>query len=84
MSNNDYTEIPYYTIKQTIDCRIYGLDPIKHPLQYDTKQKWITGEYNNNYDYNFNHQDTSDSLFTYKFDNNGLAFSRCRIRPDYC
>ncbi len=84
VSNNDYTKIPYYTIKQTIDCRIYGLDPIKHPLQYETKRKWVTGEYNTNYDYNFNHQDTSDSSFTYKFDNNGLAFSRCRIRPDYC
>ena len=75
----------YYTIKPEIDCRIYGLDPVKDLVKTEVKRRWVTGEYTEESDYDFNSDDDEDPEFEYeyahrRFDKN----KRYRKRPDYC
>jgi hypothetical protein len=83
VSKKDSNDILYYTIKQDIDSRLYGWDPVKYPIEYDTKRKWVTGEYNYNYEAIFD-GDTNDPAFEYEYDDWGVGIRRYRIRPDYC
>lgn len=85
-----------YTIKPEIDCRLYGLDPIKDSMKSDIKRKWVTGEHNDESDYDF---DSSDEFYSDFCTNNeycyirgdrrsanrdGRRSVRYRIRPSYC
>ena len=83
VSKKDSNDILYYTIKQDIDSSLYGWDPVKHPIEYDTKRKWITGEYHDRYEAIFGNN-TNNVSFKYENDEWGVAIRRYRIRPDYC
>ena len=83
VSKKDPNNIPYYTIKLVVDSRLYGWDPVKNPIEYATKQKWITGEYNYRYEAIFD-GNSNDPAFEYEYDERGVAIRRYRIRPDYC
>jgi hypothetical protein len=83
VSKKDSNDILYYTIKQDIDSRLYGWDPVKYPIEYATKRKWITGEYHDRYEAIFGNNATIGS-FEYEYDEWGVAIRRYRIRPDYC
>ena len=75
----------YYTIKPEIDCRIYGLDPVKDLVKTEIKRRWVTGEYTEESDYDFNSDDDEDPEFEYEYDRSRHDQStRYRIRPDYC
>ena len=73
----------YYTIKPEIDCRIYGLDPVKDLVKTEIKRRWVTGEYTEESDYDFNSDDDEDPEFKYVLSRHGPV-KRYRIRPDYC
>jgi hypothetical protein len=83
VSKTDSNGILYYTIKQDIDSSLYGWDPVKHPIEYDTKRKWIIGEYHDRYEAIFGNN-TNNGSFEYEYDEWGVAIRRYRIRPDYC
>lgn len=75
----------YYTIKPEIDCRMYGLDPVKDLVKTEVKRRWVTGEYTEEPDYDFNSDDDEDPEFEYEYDRSSHGQStRYRIRPDYC
>jgi len=75
----------YYTIKPEIDCRIYGLDPVKDLVKTEIKRRWVTGEYTEEPDYDFNSDDDEDPEFEYEYASSRHEQStRYRIRPDYC
>ena len=75
----------YYTIKPEIDCRIYGLDPVKDLVKTEIKRRWVTSEYTEESDYDFNSDDDEDPEFEYEYDRSRHGQStRYRIRPDYC
>ena len=78
---------PYFTIKEDIDCRIYGLNPDTNIECYNIKRKWITGEYNDlDEDVDFNNYDghDHDPDFIYESNVYGMYITRRRIRPSYC
>jgi hypothetical protein len=75
----------YYTIKPEIDCRMYGLDPVKDLVKTEIKRRWVTGEYTEESDYDFDSDDDEDPEFLYEYAC-GCRYqsTRYRIRPDYC
>lgn len=83
VSKKDFNDINYYTIKQDIDSRLYGWDPVKNPIEYATKGKWITGEYHDRTEAIFGNT-TNNGSFEYEYDEWGVAIRRYRIRPEYC
>lgn len=82
------TGIPYFTIKQDIDSRLYGWDPLDNPFEYETTRKWITGEYHDSWENGVYDGNDDDSEFEFKrasvYGVNDYVYSRRRIRPDYC
>jgi hypothetical protein len=84
----DPTGVPYYTIKQDIDMALYGLDKFD---PYESKiggenNKWITGEYNNirEYDYDSDEETKEPSPPIFEYHNNHLGIKyRFRIKPQY-
>jgi len=75
--------IPYLTVKQLIDARLYGWDPIKNPVEYENIQKWMSGEFNRKY-IAVRASDPYDPAFEYEYDDNGIQIRKYRIKPDYC
>ena len=84
-SMTDVNGIKYYTIKPDIDCRIYSLDPVTDAVETKTKRLWVTGEYNENTDDEFDSGDDEDPEFIYRYTMPYMGNTvRNRIRPDYC
>ncbi len=85
VSEKSATGIPYYTIKQPIDCKLYGWDSILHPTECENTFKWMVGEYNDYPEYNFYIGGNLDhNTFEYDYDFWGFPFARYRKRPIYC
>jgi hypothetical protein len=78
------TDIPYFTIKKDIDSRLYGWNPITNPIEYETSRKWITGEYNDSYEYGEYGDMPQDPEYRYEMDSYWRLNRRFRIRPNYC
>lgn len=84
ISEKDYTDEYYYTIKPDLDMRLFGLDPYN---ETDKKKwiecmGWITGKYKIKRDYDFYEGDIlNDDVYSYEYDidNN---FYRVRIIPE--
>ena len=83
VSKTDSNGILYFTIKQDIDSRIYGWDPVRYPIEYDTKRKWVSGEYHDRWE-NILDGSINDPAFEYEYAIWGEPIRRYRIRPDYC
>ena len=83
----DPTGVPYHTIKQDMDMALYGLDendPHERKIGIENN-KWITGEYNDRIDYNYDSDDetpeSDTSMFEYSHPWEGRY--RFRIKPQY-
>ena len=83
VSKTDSNGILYFTIKQDIDSRIYGWDPVRYPIEYDTKRKWVSGEYHDRWE-NILDGSINDPAFEYEYAIWGDPIRRYRIRPYYC
>ena len=83
VSKTDSNGILYFTIKQDIDSRLYGWDPVKHPIEYDTKRKWVSGEYHDRWE-DILDGSINDPAFEYVYAGWGDPIRRYRIRPYYC
>ena len=85
VSKTDSNGILYFTIKQDIDSRLYGWDPVKHPIEYDTKRKWVSGEYHDRWE-DILDGSINDPAFEYEYEYAiwGDPIRRYRIRPYYC
>ena len=83
VSKTDSNSILYFTIKQDIDSRIYGWDPIRYPIEYDTKRKWVSGEYHDRWE-DILDGGINDPAFEYEYAIWGDPIRRYRIRPYYC
>lgn len=75
--------IPYLTVKQLIDARLYGWDPVENPVEYENIQKWMSGDFNGNY-IGVRASDPYDPAFEYEYDDNGIQVRKYRLKPDYC
>ena len=84
VSKTDLNGILYFTIKQDIDSRLYGWDPVKHPIEYDTKRKWVSGEYHDRWEDILDGNINDPALFEFKNNRWGDPIRRHRIRPYYC
>ena len=78
------TDIPYFTIKKDIDSRLYGWNQDTNPIEYETKRKWVTGEYNDSYEYGEYGGIQQDPEYKYVINPYGSINCRHRIRPNYC
>ena len=83
VSKTDSNGILYFTIKQDIDSRIYGWDPVRYPIEYDTKRKWVSGEYHDRWE-DILDGSINDPAFEYEYAIWGDPIRRYRIRPYYC
>ena len=83
VSKTDSNGILYFTIKQDIDSRIYGWDPVRYPIEYDTKRKWVSGEYHDRWE-DILDGSINDPAFEYEYAIWGGPIRRYRIRPYYC
>ena len=83
VSKTDSNGILYFTIKQDIDSRIYGWDPVRYPIEYDTKRKWVSGEYHDRWE-DILDGSINDPAFKYVYAGWGDPIRRYRIRPYYC
>ena len=84
VSKTDSNGILYFTIKQDIDSRIYGWDPVRYPIEYDTKRKWVSGEYHDRWEDILDGIINDPALFEFKNNRWGDPIRRYRIRPYYC
>jgi hypothetical protein len=85
VSKKNIYGVPYFTIKEDLDCRIYGLNPATNIECYNIKRKWITGEYNDlDEEGDFNDGHEQDPAFIYESNVYGMYIARHRIRPSYC
>jgi hypothetical protein len=83
----DPTGVPYLTIKQDMDMAIYGLDendPYEKKIGIENN-KWVTGEYNERIEYNYDSDDETSESDTDIFEYNDPWEYRYRIRikPQY-
>lgn len=85
ISETDYNNDPYYTIKKKIDMRLYGFIPKKKVdwKKWEDGMKWVAGEYTSDFDYEYDMTEVIDNdTYYYGYDSDGDSF-RSRIRPDW-
>jgi hypothetical protein len=85
-SLTDFTGEKYFSIKPQLDCRLYGFKPDdpEDCANWVIKLKWLSGEYNDEDDYEYDRSDTgSRDDFLFNIDSDGTQY-RTRIRPDWC
>jgi hypothetical protein len=84
-SHKDFTNVPYYTIKPDLDMRLYGYIPENKydEEKWDIHVKWITGQYNQRPDYDYDVHIDREEIYDYILDDDDQQY-RVRKRPDWC
>ena len=89
ISNECWSGSKTYTNKPKLDIRLYGFNPNiqEEREQGEIKIKWVSGEYNENWDNKWTAPDDFDPYyesddFWYSFD--VTEWVRYRVKPDYC
>lgn len=84
ISEKDYTNEYYYTIKPELDMRLFGLDPDNETNKKEWVEciGWITGKYTIKREYDFYEgDDLNEDIYMYDYDTDNNLY-RVRIIPD--